>query len=221
MHIVQVESAASKCRPERQRLPVEAGPLDRDRGGPHPLGRQLPAEVGRLDGRDPRHGARVEGDVEARAEADLDDLAREPGAHPLAQRGRRLHPARDVDDPRQDLVAVDAHRATVSPIGPAVAPATCASRLHRLRSLGESIASRGAGRRGTLGTGRRARPRQRSSMKSATTATPSGTVAGSMSANRKNTALADAKRVTSTAAVSCRAWPASAVPSTAASTRSG
>ena len=54
VHSVQVESAESKLSSvERQRLAVEPGALDRDLDAPHSLRRELPAQVGRLDGRHP------------------------------------------------------------------------------------------------------------------------------------------------------------------------
>ena len=73
---------------ERQRLAVQPGPPHRDARRGDALARQLPADVGRLDGGDLRDGRRVERDVQAGAEADLDDVAREARADPAAQRLR-------------------------------------------------------------------------------------------------------------------------------------
>ena len=68
---------------------------------------QFPADVGGLDRGDARDGRRIERDVEPRAEADLDDLPLEPVADAAAQRLGALEPARDVDDPREDVLAVN------------------------------------------------------------------------------------------------------------------
>jgi hypothetical protein len=65
-------------------LPVEPGPLHRQRGaGAPPLG-QLPAQVGRLDGGDGRDLAGIPPHVEPAAEADLQHPAGQPGARDLA-----------------------------------------------------------------------------------------------------------------------------------------
>ena len=80
---------------ERQRLAIQAGPLHRDARLSHTFLGQSPADVGRLDGGDPGNGRRVEGDVVARAKAELDDASFEPsqtrrrkGATPSARTRR-------------------------------------------------------------------------------------------------------------------------------------
>jgi hypothetical protein len=70
---------------------------------------QLPPNACRLDGGHLRHRGRIEGNVEPGAETDLDDVAIESFAHPSPLRVRGLHVAGNVDNPRQDLLAVDAH----------------------------------------------------------------------------------------------------------------
>jgi hypothetical protein len=94
---------------EGQGLAIQAGPFDRHAGGLQPFLRELPADVGRLDRGDPLNGLGVERDVEPRAETDLDDIPLEPFADPATQRLGALQPARDVDDPRENLLAVKSH----------------------------------------------------------------------------------------------------------------
>jgi hypothetical protein len=99
---------------ERQRLAVETRPLHRDLRRRHPLRGQAPPDVGRLDRGDAGDGLRVERDVEPRAEAELDDLAFEASTDAASQRVVGLHPACGVDDPREDLLAVESHRSMMS-----------------------------------------------------------------------------------------------------------
>ena len=61
---------------EGERLPVEADLLHRDRRGTDPAGRHPEGRRRRLHGQDPLDPVRVVGDVEARAEPDLDDPRR-------------------------------------------------------------------------------------------------------------------------------------------------
>ena len=84
VHIVQVERALSKLsssngsdwpsRPDRS-----TGMLDARRR----LAASFQPSVGRLHRRNPPHRLRVERDIEARAETDLDDLPLEPVADAL------------------------------------------------------------------------------------------------------------------------------------------
>jgi hypothetical protein len=69
---------------EWQRLAVQAGPLHADVGHSQAFLGQLPANVRGLDCCDPRHRVGVERNVEPGAEAELDDLTAEPGAHSAA-----------------------------------------------------------------------------------------------------------------------------------------
>ena len=92
---------------ERQGLAVEAGSLG---PGRCVAARRLaasfqPRSAGSIGG-DLGHGGRVEGDVEAGPEAELDDVAVEPFAHPAPQRIRGLEAAGHVDDPGQHMVGV-------------------------------------------------------------------------------------------------------------------
>jgi len=73
------------------------------------LARRLPAPVGGLDCGDPGNGCRVERDVEARAEADLDHIPRQAATDPAAQRLDHLGAAREAEDPRQDLSFIQSH----------------------------------------------------------------------------------------------------------------
>jgi len=94
---------------EGQRLAVQAGPLHRDAGRAQALAGQSPADLGGLDRGDPGDGRRVEGDVEPRPEADLDDVPGQTVAHPAPQRCDGLGAARDVDDPREDSLPIEPH----------------------------------------------------------------------------------------------------------------
>ena len=95
---------------ERQRLAIQAGPLHRDARLSHTFLGQPPAHVGRLDGGNPGNGRRVEGDVVARAKAQLDDASFEPLADATSQRRDTLQPARDVDYSRKNLLAIESHQ---------------------------------------------------------------------------------------------------------------
>jgi hypothetical protein len=94
---------------ERQRRAVQAGALDGDARRIQPPAGELPSGVRRLDRRHPRDGGRVERDVQARAEADLHDLAGEPLADAPALRLGHRRAAQPVEHPRQDVLGVQAH----------------------------------------------------------------------------------------------------------------
>ncbi len=81
---------------EGQRLPVEAGPLDRDAGCRDALVGQFPGQVSGLDRVHPGDRRRVEREVETRAEADLDHDPGQTFADPAAYRFDGLHAASDV-----------------------------------------------------------------------------------------------------------------------------
>ena len=69
-----------------QRLPVQTRPTHLDFRRTEPLAGQSPARVGRLDRGDPGDQRGIEGNVEPRAEADLDDLAGQTLTDPSPQR---------------------------------------------------------------------------------------------------------------------------------------
>src|SRR5262249_39356842 len=92
---------------------------------------------------EPGDGRRVEGHVVARAEAELEDVAREPRADPAAQRLHLLAPAPDVDHPWQDVLAVETHRGP--PYGEAGAPLPLVRRDARARGP-EGLRPPGPGR---------------------------------------------------------------------------
>ena len=95
---------------EGQRLAVEARPLDRRRATPGRARRPgfQPTSAGSTAATRVT-AVRVERDVEPRAEADLDDVALEAGADAAPKRVVGLHPARGVDDPWEDVLAVESH----------------------------------------------------------------------------------------------------------------
>ena len=101
---------------EGQRLAVQARPPDGHRRRRQALAGQLPTGVGRFDGGHAADRLRVEGDVEPRAETDLDHLPVEAFADPAAQGLERLHAAGDVDDAGQHVFVVDPHRAFLSAV---------------------------------------------------------------------------------------------------------
>ena len=110
VHMVHVDNAASKLSSGNGS--VAASTPARWTGcssRAEPLGGKLPADHRRLDSGHPLDGLGVVGDVQARAEADFDDFAREPFAHTATLRVRHLHVAHDIDDPRHDLLPVGAH----------------------------------------------------------------------------------------------------------------
>ena len=93
---------------EGQRLAVQTGPLNEDVCPSATDIGQLPAHVGRLDRGDTGDGSRIEGDIQPRSEADLDNVPGETSADPPAQRFQPLAATRVVEDPREHPIVVDA-----------------------------------------------------------------------------------------------------------------
>src|SRR5918999_3443502 len=85
---------------EGQRLAIQSGPLDRHIRAREPLAGELPADVRGLDRRNAADSARIEGNVESRPEANLDDPSVEALADPLPLFTGDLHRAYDVHDAR-------------------------------------------------------------------------------------------------------------------------
>ena len=97
-----------------QLLAVQPDELDRYEAVRHATGRQLAPYGGRLDGAYPRDRRGVVGDVAPGAEPDLEDLAPEVSGHPGPQPVVRTTAQRQVGQPRDDLVAVETHLASVA-----------------------------------------------------------------------------------------------------------
>ena len=98
---------------QRQRLSVEAEVVDRHLTGGDALCCELAPGFRRIHGQDSRDAGRVVLDVESGAEADFQHLTAEPGRDPSAC-FRQLATAHEhIHDPRQHLIAVEAHRASM------------------------------------------------------------------------------------------------------------
>ncbi len=90
-------------------LTVESDMEHRDGGGSDAVLGNPPSRGGRLDGEDLGDLIGVVGDVEARAEADLEDPTGESLHRCLAESLDALGTARELDEPRDDVIAVEAH----------------------------------------------------------------------------------------------------------------
>ena len=113
---------------ERQRLAVQAGPVDRDGGRLEPFVGESPGHLGRVDGGDVADRPRVERHVQSGSEADLEDVSGQAGADAAAMRFGVPVAAHDVDHPGEDLPAVEPHPVLGGGVG------SCSGAGHRASS---------------------------------------------------------------------------------------
>ena len=97
-----------------KQLPVQADVLHRYSTGGDPLGGELAPDRRRIDGLDAANSRRVERDVQARTEADFEDLAGKASRNPATYLGELLPPENAINEAGKDLIGVEAHPGSLS-----------------------------------------------------------------------------------------------------------